>query len=362
MNTSLRHTAGTVTASEKVGGRFRSQERDTASAPPIPESDGPLDRYFDSVEEKVAAMSAELETLVKNLETDEGWNNYLSAMEKFHNYSFANQMLIAMQKPDATRVAGKGAWAALGRTLKPVEERGRGISIFRPKMGRADAKDQDGNPRLGPDGKPLKEMRVFGYTTTTVYDISQTEGSELPVGVPHLTEEPPAGFIEDLEAAITERGYPVSYEDIPGSKRGYTSINRLTGERRVVVSSNLPVGDRAHVLAHELGHIAAGHMDETDDYHTGEGGRRGVMEVEAESISHVLTRMNGMQTPGEATAPYVAGWANVQGGDSTVKDAGVRVQKAIKEIVIGRVWANVDGSGPKAEYVRKPRAKKGSKK
>lgn len=356
MSTIIRHQAGSVVAGQKTGGQFKEHLRAPA-APPVPVSENPLAREFGTVEEKIEAMTRELDTLVAGLETDEGWNQYLDTMARFHTYSFSNQMLIAFQAPDATLVAGKTKWAELGRELKPYEERGRGIAIFRPKLGYFEKTDAQGNIVRDENGKPVKERKVFGYTTATVYDISQTSGSDLPDGVPLLREEPPAGLIEDLESTITSLGYPVTYGRLSPGMRGATGVDQLTGEKRVIISEDLPEGHRAKTLAHELGHIAAGHTDRLEEYHVREGGARGHMEIEAESISHVILRLNGMD-PSESTSRYAAGWAKVQSDDpDAVKNSAVAVQKAVKELIGSRPWANVPESGPQERkpYVRKPR-------
>jgi antirestriction protein ArdC len=117
----------------------------------------------------------------------------------------------------------------------------------------------------------------------------------------------------------------------------------------VITAAGLPNGHRAKTIAHELGHIVLDHGEQSGDYHSGAGGRRGAMEVEAESVSHVLLRMNGMD-PSETTGRYSAGWASVQSDDpDVVRNAAARVQLAVKTLISERVWRNVQGSGPKEE-------------
>jgi hypothetical protein len=299
-----------------------------------------LDQFFDTLEAKLAAMREEIDSSVEALADDENWNRYLDTMSRFHNYSFGNQQLIEIQWPDATRVAGKRVWESLGRKVKPFAERGNGISLLAPKRIRVALKDDDGKPLLDSEGKPRKESKVIGFTSCTVYDVSQTEGDELPSIQRELTEEPPDGFIEDLESAITARGYTVSYKDSLGVDELFGRTSKV--EHTVEVKAGLSAGSRAQVLAHELGHIAAGHLESTADYHTGAHGKRGAMEVEAESISHVLLRVNGMQTPGEVTGTYIAGWARTQHDDpDVVKNAGETVSRSVRELLSGQTWKNV---------------------
>ena len=299
-----------------------------------------LDQFFDTLEDKLAAMREEIESSVTALADDENWNAYLETTARFHNYSFGNQMLIAIQNPDATRVAGKRVWESLGRKVKPFADRGNGISLLAPKRIRVAAKDAAGNPITDQDGKPVKESRTVGFTSCTVYDISQTEGPDLPTIQRELTETPPEGFIQDLEAAITSKGFAVVYKDDMGKPGlfGQTSPSNHT----VTIDATLTPGSRAQVLAHELGHIAAGHLETIGDYHTGPGGQRGSKEIEAESISHVMLRLAGMKTPGDVTGTYIAGWARVQSDDpDAVQNTGEKVSRCVKELLESHSWSNL---------------------
>lgn len=115
-----------------------------------------------------------------------------------------------------------------------------------------------------------------------------------------------------------------------GGAEGFTTAD---GSKRVVVDSGLSAGSRASVLAHELGHIKAGHLDRVDEYHAGHGGSRGAMEVEAESISFVLCRHAGMKTPGETASTYVKGWERTVRDQEQVKNSAQTVAKAVKEVL-----------------------------
>ena len=291
-------------------------------------------RRYDSPEEKVKAFMAELETQVTELQTDAGWQEYLDVMSKFHNYSFNNQMLIAIQSPEATRVAGYNKWIELGRQVRKGES---GIAILAPRKTNVIIKDAAGNPLLDAAGKPRKEHRVVGFTSATVFDISQTDGPDLPDNRMHLTEEPPDGLIEDLTAAVKTAGFTVEVNDQPhGTNLGFTTTD---GSRRVVIQAGMSAGSTARTLAHELGHIAAGHIDTDRHYHTGPGGERGAMEVEADSISYALLRSNGMSPEvGRANASYVSGWGEKDA--TSVKAAAGVVSKAVKDLFSSNTWRN----------------------
>ena len=288
----------------------------------------PLARRFDTVEEKVEAMRAELEAGVDALAEDENWQRHLQVMSKFHRYSFNNQMLIGIQCPEATRVAGFKVWKSLGRNVMKGQ---KAIAILAPKV--VTKKDPDGLIETDEAGRPIK--RVVGFTSASVFDVSQTEGEDLPKVYEELSEEPPEGFIADLEAAIAATGYTVEYRKTGDSSLGFTSPSSKT----VVVDPDLSPGTRATTLAHELGHIRCGHLERLDEYHTGHAGHRGAMEVEAESFSYVLSRMNGMATNLKPASEYVAGWSTRE--PEALRESGETLQKAIKATVGESGWSNV---------------------
>lgn len=274
--------------------------------------------------DKVKAYMEELDRKVESMDNDEDWLAYLSFVAKFHHYSLSNQLLILIQRPDATRVAGYRKWEEMGRHVRKGEH---GISILAPRTAKVPDEERD-------ESKP--KYRVIGYTTVSVFDIAQTDGADIPTDGQTITEDAPEGLIDDLIGAIMARGFSVSYEAMSGGREGYTTTD---DSKRVVVREGLNDGSRARVLAHELGHIAAGHIERAEEYHTGHGGQRRQMEVEADSISYVLLRANGMSAEvGGANARYVAGW---QGKDKeTVKQAAQNISKAVKSLLDDGEWRN----------------------
>ena len=289
-------------------------------------------KRYESVKEKIAAFHDELETRVADLADDENWQNYLHTMGAFHRYSFLNQILIQSQRPDATRVASFRKWKELDRSVMKGE---KGISILRPAFAKTEEKDANGKPAIGPDGKPIVGRKIIGFSTASVFDVAQTEGKPLPTAHEELTEDPPAGFIENLEASIRSLGFTVSYEKIPGAARGFTEPGR------VVVDESLNPAERARTLAHEHGHVSLGHLDRIDEYHQGHDGKRGAMEVEAESFAYVVCRSQGMSPlVGGTSATYVAGW---QGADTeTVRRSAEAVSKAVKGVLGSEIFAEAE--------------------
>jgi len=332
-------STATITRQPKgqpIGGEFSAHDRAEAE---VSLDDSHTDELsvwrtrYETPEAKVKAFMEELETAVGDLETDEDWQHYLATMSKFHHYSFNNQMLIALQHPGAERVAGFKKWQELGRQVRKGE---KGISILAPRKARVELKDAAGNPIRDENGKPRRELRVIGVTTATVFDVSQTDGPDLPTGRQELSEEPPEGLKEDLEGAIADLGFSVDYEVIRDSSLGFTTTD---GSNRVVIKQGLTPGSTARVLAHELGHIAAGHVDRGADYHVGPGGERGQMEVEADSISYAMLRANGMSPDvGRANATYISGWSKRD--PQSVKAAATTVSKAVKSLFETSRWQN----------------------
>lgn len=290
----------------------------------------PLAVRFDTLEEKIEAMKTELEDGVAALADDENWKRHLQVAAQFHRYSLNNQLLISIQRPNATRVAGFKVWKSLDRNVMKGE---KGISILAPKIVTSKNKET-GEVELDETGKPKK--RIVGFTSATVFDVSQTDGAELPEVYKELSEEPPAGYVEDLEQAITAHGYTVVYKKTGSAALGYTSPT----SKEVVVDPDLSPGTRATTLAHELGHIECGHVDRIEEYRSGHGGCRGEMEVQAESFSYVLSRMNGMETNLRPASEYVAGWGRHQ--PEALREVGETLQKAVKAAA-GRVnWRNAE--------------------
>jgi antirestriction protein ArdC len=290
--------------------------------------------------EKLEGYKEELKSRVTALADDANWNHYLTSMSKFHNYSWNNQILIDIQtKGQATHVAGYKTWQSLGRTVNGGE---KAIAIIGFRKIKVDATDRNGNKIMGADGKPEKK-EIPNFFGTGVFDIAQTSGDALPEAHAKMTAEPPVGLTNDLEATIKAKGFSVEYVDNLRGAKGSTSTDP---NRKVVqILSSLNDGERAKTLAHELFHIASGHIERADEYHTGHGGQRNAMEVEAESGAYVLLRANGMDEHADTSATYVAGWAGVRGGndrEKMVANAAENVAKTTRSLLTDFEWQNSD--------------------
>ncbi len=257
-----------------------------------------------------------LEKGIADLATSESWTKYLESASRFHNYSFNNQMLIALQtNGQATQVASYRSW--LQDHERQVGKGEKAIKILAPITYKKQVTDRK-------TGKE-EEKTFTAFKAVPVFDVSQTSGKDLPAHPAQLLEgEAPTGFREELETKITASGYTISYEEIPGGANGYTS---RTG--KVVIDSRLSKAQQAKTLAHELAHIKLGHM-ERDDYHTGPGGCRGDMEVEAESVAYIVSHAKGLKS-GNYSFGYITSWAG--GNTEKIKQLGAAISKSAKEIL-----------------------------
>lgn len=289
-------------------------EHQLAASPPV---------SFADKTTRTEDIRREIDTAIANLSTPEQWQDWLAHAAKFHRYSLNNQLLIAMQRPDATQVAGFNKWKEMGRA--PVKG-AKAIWIQAPMI--VKEKDEDGKPKLDKNGEPV--TRVW-FKTVPVFDVAQTDGEPVPEPpkVPYNRTEgvaPPEMHLA-LSEQIAKRGFTIDRRDLPeDGPEGWTNFT----EKKVVVSTRFSDAHTAMVLAHELAHIALGHGEDMRAYHTGKGGERPAMEVEAESVAYVLGRKYGL-TPSDSSFAYIHNWA--QGDNEKVKKTATAVVKACDDIL-----------------------------
>ena len=258
-------------------------------------------------DERVAELTEKLETGIMDLYASDSYAKYISAMAKFHNYSFSNALLILFQRPDASFVAGYNTWKQLGRQVKRGEQ---GIMILAPCGFSAVLEYEKIDPKtgqtvIGPDGQPetvKKPVSPNRFKIAHVFDMSQTEGKELPqIGVSELTGEVDdySGIFDRL-AALSP--LPVQQKDFPGDAKGYTSFV----ENCVVVRSGMSQVQTIKTLVHEIAHAKL--HKPADILDTTERKRKEQKEVEAESIAYVVCQYYGIDTS-DYSFGYVAGWS-----------------------------------------------------
>lgn len=271
---------------------------------------------FGDKETRVEDIRREIDSAIENLNTGEAWQQWLDHANQFHHYSLNNQLLIYMQRQDATQVAGFNKWKELGRSVNKGE---KAIWIQAPMVVR----------RKKTDSPDEEETRVVGFKPVPVYDVAQTSGKELPAAplvIQHEHGEAPAGMVDDLRTQVEAHGYRVVYEDLgadPTAKNGHAAPDSKT----VAINSNRSPAQRALTLAHELAHIELGHTERMHEYH--HGGQRPTMEVEAESVAYVIARRYGYQPAKPFT--YIDGWA--KGNPALVKSTATSVCAASQRIL-----------------------------
>jgi len=264
-----------------------------------------------------AARTAELlERLsegVAQLTDSQRWRDWLVAQGRFREYSFNNSLLIMLQRPDATRVAGFHAWRKMDRVVRRGE---KGIWILAPLTYRVDGASAIAHG--APEETRTTVLR--GFKAVPVYDLAQTEGRELPAVVSRLLGEDPEGTFAGLTRAAEALDFTVEESDqLPGSVNGDCSH----ALRRIRVRNDNSPRQRTKTLAHELAHaILHAEFD-----------LRSLAELEAESVAFMVCRHLGIASD-DYSFGYVASWAG--GGEAAtqaIRASAGRIQRAVEEIL-----------------------------
>ncbi|MBQ9168070.1 MAG: hypothetical protein IJX67_06655 [Oscillospiraceae bacterium] len=266
-------------------------------------------RKIESRADRVKAITDKLETGIAALFQSETYKAYLSTMSKFHNYSLNNTLLIAMQKPDATLVAGYQAWQK--QHQRHVKKGEKGIQIIAPSPYKAKKEREvldpaTGRPKLDAQGKPVREIVEVEYPAfrvATVFDVSQTEGKELPsLGVDELTGK--VDSYGKLLSALTETcPVPIGFEEIGSGAKGYYH----TTEHRIALQEGMSEAQTVKTLIHEMAHQRL-HSHEKEKPREERLNARS-KEVEAESVAYTVCQHFGIDTS-DYSFGYIAGWSS----------------------------------------------------
>ena len=281
-------------------------------SPPPPRPVNPIILTADKPAEKLKEITDRLEQGITELFDSERYKEYLQVMSKFHNYSFNNTLLIAMQKPDASLIAGFNAWKNnFGRNVMRGE---KGIRILAPSPYKirqeVEKKDpQTGKTVIGKDGKPVtetKEIQIPAYKVVAVFDVSQTEGRELPsISANELTGD--VEQYEDFFAALEKTSpVPMGFEKIEGTAHGYYHLE----EKRIAIDEGMSELQNLKTAIHEIAHAKLHDIDlNAPQEEQPDRPDRRTREVQAESVAYTVCQHYGLDTS-DYSFGYVAGWSS----------------------------------------------------
>lgn len=260
-------------------------------------------------EQQMYEITKQLEEGVKELFTSERYKEYLKTMSKFYNYSFNNTVLIALQRPEATLVAGYSAWQKnFHRQVKKGE---KGIQIIAPSQRKekevVEKFDPETNePILGPDGQPETEVVehvVSDFRVVRVFDVSQTYGEPLPeLAIPDLTEQV-QNFPLFLQAVKELSPVLIHFGETGGEEKGYYSNKG----KEIVVKEDMSESQTIKTLIHEIAHAKLHDRELLEQ--AGEEKDQRTKEIEAESIAYTVCQYFGLDTS-DYSFPYIAGWSD----------------------------------------------------
>ncbi len=260
-------------------------------------------------EQQMYEITKQLEEGVKELFTSERYKEYLKTMSKFYNYSFNNTVLIALQRPEATLVAGYSAWQKnFHRQVKKGE---KGIQIIAPSQRKekevVEKFDPETNePILGPDGQPETEVVehvVSDFRVVRVFDVSQTYGEPLPeIAIPDLTEQV-QNFPLFLQAVKELSPVLIHFGETGGEEKGYYSNKG----KEIVVKEDMSESQTIKTLIHEIAHAKLHDRELLEK--AGEEKDQRTKEIEAESIAYTVCQYFGLDTS-DYSFPYIAGWSD----------------------------------------------------
>ena len=253
-----------------------------------------------------------LEQGIQDLFESDRFKEYLQVMSTFYDYSFNNTLLIAMQKPDATFVAGYTSWQQ--KYGRQVVSHAKSIKVIAPspykvkrEVDKIDPKTQ--KPVIGKDGKPVKEeteVTVPAFKVVSVFDVSQTEGKELPtIGVDELTGDV-AQYADFFKATEQASPAPVGFEKIESGAKGYYSQT----EKRIAINEGMSELQNLKTLIHEIAHAKLHDIDlNAPAEEKADRPDRRTREVQAESIAYAVCQHYGLDTSDYSFA-YVAKWSS----------------------------------------------------
>ena len=255
--------------------------------------------------DELQQITDKLEKGVVEVFQSDRYKQFLDTMAKFPRYSVNNSLLIMMQKPDAQLCQSFTGWKQMGRYVKKGE---KGISILAPapyKIEREQTKlDDKGRPVFDADGEPVKEkveVTIRAFKVVKTFDLSQTDGKELPaIGLSELVGNI-EGYPKLLQALQEISPVPVSFELIDGNAKGFYHLE----DKKIVVQDGMSEVQTIKTLLHEMVHQK---LHDKDNVPEAKDISRNGKEVEAESVAYVVCQHYGINTS-DYSFSYVASWS-----------------------------------------------------
>ena len=283
--------------------------------------------------QKVQEITEKLEQGIKELFESEKYKTYLNTMSKFHNYSFNNTMLIAMQKPDATLVAGFKAWQKnFDRHVKKGE---KGIRILAP----APYKIKEERDKIDPvtqellldkDGNPQKEeveITIPAFRAVSVFDVAQTDGKPIPELAAKELLSDVEGYQDMIRAVEAISPVPIELEEIAGDSKGYYDREA----KRIAVQENMSESQTLKTMIHEVAHSKLHSKEVEQDEQMKKD--RNTKEVEAESVAYTVCQHFGIDTS-DYSFGYIAGWSS--GRDTKeLRSSMDTIRRTASELITG---------------------------
>lgn len=284
--------------------------------------------------QKVQEITDKLEEGLKELFESEKYKTYLSTMSKFHNYSFNNTLLIAMQKPEATLVAGYKAWQK--NFERHVNKGEKAIRILAPapykiKEERDKLDPVTGEMMFDENGMPQKEeteVTIPAFRAVSVFDVSQTDGKPIPELEVNELLSTVEGYEDFVQALMNISPVPIAFEDIPGDSKGYFS----TAEKRIAVQENMSESQTLKTMVHEVAHSML-HDKEVNQSMDIPVKDRNTKEVEAESVAFTVCQHFGIDTS-DYSFGYIAGWSSGR-NMKELKSSLDTIRKTASELITG---------------------------
>ena len=270
---------------------------------------------------KTDDIMKQLENGVKDVFSSERYLQYLKFMSSFHNYSFRNTLLILMQNPEATMIAGYNDWKNKHNRQVLKGEKGLRILAPVPYKTKVDKPvlDEHGNAVIV-DGKQLTEevtINRLSFKPAYVFDISQTEGEPIPQLAPELNFQ--VKNYPELFAAISAISeYPITFENIPGAAHGYCDYSNT----KIVIDTGMSEAQNIKTAIHEVAHSRLHTPENNNNQRT----ERTVAEVEAESVAYVVSNYFGIDTS-DYSFDYIANWSS----DFELKELSASLDRIQKE-------------------------------